>query len=185
MCKIRDLFTRSMSFRYYKTSQLIPMWGHVGLIRDGVISISSVTQDGGGAITQVLGKGGLLNVCGDPGAIYQAVTNCVIQFVPIRQVDKDDPETLRAMLCVAQESNKALINHIVNLSGKPVKDKLKWALNELEAKGYAVPVGFNKGRGKLPLLAGMIGADECTVSRALKKLRFVSYDTQTGSHRHD
>jgi hypothetical protein len=142
-----------------------------------------VSENGEGLITRLLTTNDLLNIlpsCDE----YDTLTDCTIKFIPIERLDRARADIIEVLLKESQANTQALKDHILNVSGVLMLDRIKWVLTLLDKAGF---FHFNRHLdgerrlrrsgfgpvvgGTLPIFAKMLGTPVEVISRGLTKLK--------------
>lgn len=184
MCKLRDLFLQRPTQQYFTAGEFIPVTGRIGLIVSGVVSITHALENGERIMTRLLTTSDLLNILPACGDDYHTLIDCTIKFIPMERMDRVRADIIEVLLKESQANNQVLKEHILNVSGVYMVDRIKWVLTLLNKAGF---FNFNKHldgerrlrqagfgpvvNGTLPIFAKMLGTPVETISRGLTKLR--------------
>lgn len=167
MCKLKDLIERHpySRTRHIRRGDEIRMQGNIGLVVSGVVTVTPLSERGTDLITRLISKGGFLGVL-PTDSVYQTIDDCLVTALPSKYVQGVDAALMEAM---AKENNELTLT-ILNLTNRRVVDRLRWAVGVLGNVGI-VKRGQRFPPGTITLLARLIGADICTVSREIKRLK--------------
>jgi len=167
MCKLQELIRQHpySRTRHIRRGDEIRMQGNIGLVVSGVVTVTPLSERGTDLITRLVAKGGFLGVL-SADSVYQAIDDCLVTVLPSKYVQGVDAALMAAMT----KENNELTQTILNLTNRRVVDRLRWAVGVLGNVGI-LKIGQRFPLGTTTLLARLIGADICTVSREIKRLR--------------
>lgn len=167
MCKLQELIKQHPYSRthHIRRGDEIKLKGNIGLVVFGVVTVTPLSERGTDLITRLVAKGGFLGVL-PTDSVYQTIDDCCVIVLPSKYIHGVDAALMEAM---AKENNQ-LAQTILNLTNRRVVDRLRWAIDVLGNVGI-VKSGQRFPPGTITLLARLIGADICTVSREIKRLK--------------
>lgn len=167
MCKLKDLIEQHPYSRkhYVRRGDEIKLKGHVGLVVSGIVTVTPLSERGTDLIIRLVAKGRFLGIL-SADSVYQTIDDCLVTVLPSKYIQDVDAALMEAMA----KENEELTQTILNLTNRRVVDRLRWAVSALGNVGI-VKSGQRFPPGTVTLLARLIGADICTVSREIKRLR--------------
>jgi len=167
MCKLQELIKQHPYSRnhHIRRGNRVKMKDHVGLVVSGVVTMTPLSEHCTDLISRLVAKGGFLGIL-SADSVYQTIDDCLVTVLPSKYVQGVEAALMEAM---ARE-NDELTQTILNLTNRRVVDRLSWAVGVLGNVGI-VKSGKKFPPGTITLLARLIGADICTVSREMKRLK--------------